>query len=274
LTTPAERAELAEIALLCAREAGALVSAGYRSRPRADEKGAHDLVTEFDRASQSLVCSRLASLAPSIPVVAEEDLPGASNDRPTGLVWYVDPLDGTTNFVHGHPFWCVSIGLSEDASPVAGAIVAPSIGVSWVGWIDDPSRGAPGEVLRNGERCTVSATARLAEAMLGTGFPTVRDRAPDDNFASFVSVKRASRAVRRCGSAAIDLAFVADGTYDGYWERALHVWDVAAGTALVRAAGGLVTALDGGPPDLHAGHVVATNGRIHTDLVGTLQPAR
>ncbi len=267
-TAGSARADLAAMALLVAEEAATLVGSGYRSRPRADEKARADLVTEFDRASEELIVSRLRSLSPEIPVVAEEatwtagELEAKSARR--GLVWFVDPLDGTTNFVHGHPFWCVAIGLMEHDRPVAGAVVAPSIGVRWTGWVGDEGEG---EARRNGERCAVSEIASLDRALIATGFPAARDVAPEDNFASFVAVKRKVQAVRRCGSAAMDLCLVADGTYDGYWERRLHAWDTVAAGAIVLAAGGRITSLSGGAPDYHVGHLVASNGRVHDGLV-------
>ncbi|MBI4950878.1 MAG: inositol monophosphatase [Myxococcales bacterium] len=238
--------------------------AGYRSRPSADEKGPRDLVTEFDRRSEALVGARLAAATPAIPVIGEE-LSGDDRHR-RGLAWYVDPLDGTTNFVHGHPFFCVAIGLAADDVPLVGAVDAPALGVAWSGEV---GVGAS----RNGEPCRVSATAELGDALVATGFPPVRDRAPADNFAAFVRVKRSARAVRRCGSAAIDLCMVADGTYDAYWERRLHAWDTIAASAIALGAGARVTALDGGPPDYHVGHLVVSNGRVHEALVAAVAEA-
>jgi myo-inositol-1(or 4)-monophosphatase len=267
-TTAAERAQLASIALLVAEEAAALVSAGFRAGTRAEQKGPHDVVTEYDRASEAMITARLRSLAPGIPIVAEEETADRKDGARDGHVFYVDPLDGTANFVHGHPFWCVAIGLMEDERPVAGAVVAPMINVRWIGWA--PAKDAPGQALRNGQPCVVSKAARLADAMLATGFPHVRDRAPEDNFGSFTSVKRKAQAVRRCGSAAMDLCMVADGTYDGYWERSLRTWDVAGGSAIVLGAGGRITSLDGGPPDYHGGRVVASNGLLHEELLATI----
>lgn len=272
-TTSAERAQFAAIALLVAEEAGALVSAGFRSRPTAELKGKSDLVTEFDRASEDMLVMRLSSLAPGIPVVGEERGESSANaSNRAGLIWYVDPLDGTTNFVHGHPFWSISVGLMDGDEPIAGAVVAPALALRWSGWVGDPVSqtgrpGRSGEARRNGQRCGVSATAKLEDALLATGFPPVRTLAPANNFHSFMSVKHVAQGVRRCGSAAIDLCFVADGTYDGYWERKLHIWDVAAGSALVLAARGRVTALDGGAPNYHAGHLIASNGHVHEALV-------
>jgi myo-inositol-1(or 4)-monophosphatase len=264
----ASREALAAVALAAAEEAAALVAKGYRSRPVVDKKGRADLVTEFDRASEALLYERLPELSPGIPVVGEEHTGSGETEHRRGLVWYVDPLDGTTNFVHGHPFWCVSVGLMEDDRPIAGAIVAPSLSLRWVGWVDP---GGARTATRNGEPCSVSATSELGEALIATGFPPNRRDPPHDNFGSFVAVKRAAQAVRRCGSAAIDLAMVADGTFDAYWERRLHAWDTTAGGAIVLAAGGKVTALDGGVPDYHVGRIVASNGLLHEKVVEVLK---
>jgi len=264
-----ERADLAGVAMLVAEEAAMLVTSGYRSHPHADHKGnPHDLVTEFDRASQALLVARLSSLSPGVPIVGEEQSsPHHDRTGRPGLAWYVDPIDGTTNFVHGHPFWCVSVGLMEDDHPALGAVVAPALALRWVGWIAPEGASF---AFRNGAPCAVSATAKLTDALIATGFPPVRDHAPTNNFDSFVAVKRAAQAVRRCGSAAIDLCMVADGTYDGYWERRLNAWDTAAASAIVLAAGGRITALAGGPPNYHIGHIAASNGLIHDELTGTL----
>ena len=281
LTTDRERADFSNIALLVAEEAAMLVSSAYRGRPAVTKKGRHDLVTEYDRASEQLLVTRLGSLAPGLPVVGEEQT--ASRDQPgrPGLVWYVDPIDGTTNFVHGHPFWCVAVGLMEDDRPVAGAVVAPAIGVRWAGWVtparaDGAPLASPGAAFRNGRPCVVSGATDLGDSLLATGFPPVRDREPENNFASFMAVKRAAQAVRRCGSAAMDLCFVADGTYEGYWERRLHAWDAVAASAIVLGAGGRITSLDGGPPNYHTGYLAASNGLIHADLLRAIgePPAR
>jgi myo-inositol-1(or 4)-monophosphatase len=260
-----------------AEEAATLVQVGYRSRPRPDKKGRHDLVTEFDKRSEELLVARLGSLLPGIPVVGEEETSGRDTGGRPGLVWYVDPLDGTTNFVHGHPFWCVAVGLMDDEQPVVGAVVAPVVGVRWHGYVDPGAHGRhtpdgprASTTLRNGEPCTVSATTDLEDALIATGFPAIRDHAPHNNFDSFIAVKRVAQAVRRCGSAAMDLCMVADGTYDAYWERSLHAWDTVAASALVLGAGGAITALDGGPPNYHIGHVVASNALIHRTLLETL----
>lgn len=256
-----QASELADLALRIARDAANLALRGYRHPKRVSRKGAIDLVTEYDTASEALIVARLREAMPGVPIVAEEGGGTSGAD----LTFYVDPIDGTTNYAHGHPFWCVSIGVLDGArQPVAGAIVAPSIDTWWQG-----SRGAP--TVRNGEACRVSTTAALEDALLATGFPYDRKTSAMNNFDAFVEMKKRALGVRRCGSAAIDLAMVADGTYDGYWELKLKPWDVAAGACLVLGAGGRLSGVDGSAVDLPSGNVVATNGAIHDELVAVLE---
>jgi myo-inositol-1(or 4)-monophosphatase len=245
----------ASLALEVATEAGAfLLKDGYRRRPAPTAKAKHDLVTEFDLKSEALIRERLTAATPELGLVGEE---GGGSVKP--LSWFCDPIDGTTNFVHGHPFWCVSIGLLENGAPIAGAVVAPALGLTWWGYEGGVAR-------RAGEPCRVSETAELEQALVATGFPPDRQTAPGNNLDTFVRVQKVVRGVRRCGSAALDMCLVADGTYDAYWERRLNAWDIAAGAAIVGAAGGRISALDGGPVDLHVGQIIASNGRVHDAL--------
>jgi myo-inositol-1(or 4)-monophosphatase len=253
-STPEGQQELAQIALETAREAGRLVFEGYRTHPRVSHKGAVDLVTPFDLASERLIKERLAQKTP-YAVVGEEQ-----GGRAEAATWYVDPIDGTTNFAHGHPFFCVSIGLVVAGKPLLGAVVAPALSIEWSGIV---GQGAT----RDGKICRVSAAGKLEDALLATGFPYDRKTSPNNNFDAFVAIKKRCQAVRRCGAAAIDLCFVADSTYDGYWEGKLKPWDLAAGVAIVEAAGGRVSSFDGDTMDVTTGNVVATNGAIHDVLV-------
>ncbi len=253
--------QLAQIAFEVATEAAQLLLAGFRKHPAVREKARADLVTEFDLASERLIRQRLAERSPEIPVVGEEQ--GGTPALGHALTWYCDPLDGTTNFVHGHFFFCVSIGVAEAGVPIAGAVVAPALATHWQAWQGGPA-------LRNGEPCRVSETRELTSALVATGFPSDRTHAPGNNFDAFTAVKRQVRGIRRCGSAAIDLCLVADGTYDAYWERRLNAWDVMAGSALVLAAGGKLSALDGTAPDLSVGHILASNGLVHDHLLNLI----
>lgn len=262
------RAGLAADCLEIATRAGHVARSGFGTRPAVASKSANDYVTEWDVATQELALALLSERYPGVPVAGEEDGdPGKqSSVMEDALAFAVDPIDGTTNFAHGHPFWCVSIGVIAKGAPIAGAVVAPALALAWHGWVQDVD-GEAGFVFRNGEPRRVSQTTALRDAMIATGFPPVRDQAPENNFEAFMSVKRAARAVRRCGAAAIDLCFVADGTYDAYWERRLHLWDAAAGAAFVLGAGGRVTALDGvSAAKLDQGHIIASNGHLHAEL--------
>lgn len=260
--TPEEAKRLASLAQDVARAAGRTALAGYRKGAKIERKQTTELVTQYDFESERVIREGLASISPPIPLVAEEAGGTFDGDR----VWYADPIDGTTNFAHGHPFWAVSIGLVIDGIPVLGTVVAPALGLEWLGW-----RGGP--ALRNGEPCRVSATLDLRDALLATGFPYDRQTSPDNNLEAFAAMQKRAVGIRRCGSAAIDLCLVADGTYDGYWEKKLQPWDIAAGIAMVCSAGGRATALGGGPPDLLRGHVIASNGHIHEALFDALREA-
>lgn len=250
--------ELSTIAFEVASEAAAILLGGFRKQLRVSLKSRANLVTDYDLACERLIRERLGARTPEIAIVGEEQ--GGTPASAGGRTWYCDPLDGTTNFVHGHFFFCVSIGVAEAGVPIAGAVVAPALATHWRAWQGGPA-------LRNDEPCSVSHTQHLEDALVATGFPSDRSDPASNNFAAFTSVKKRVRGIRRCGSAAIDLCLVADGTYDAYWERSLNAWDVMAGSALVLSAGGELTALDGGVADLSVGHVLASNGQVHGELL-------
>ncbi len=257
---PEEAKELAYHAQSAARAAATVARDGFRTGARIDRKQGAELVTRYDFEAERVIRRELAETTPDIPIVAEEEGGTASGDRN----WFADPIDGTTNFAHGHPFWCVSIGLVVRGVPVAGAVVAPALNLEWVGWMGGPA-------LRNGHPCCVSETDSLTDALLATGFPYDRRTSPDNNLDAFGLLQKHAVGIRRCGSAALDLCFVADGTYDGYWEKKLQPWDVAAGIAIVRAAGGRVSSMRGGTLDLAQGNLTATNRILHEALVQQLR---
>ncbi|AKU96207.1 Inositol-1-monophosphatase [Labilithrix luteola] len=271
------RNDLERVLTVCrgaARDAGTLVMKGYRRRPVIEHKGAVDLVTSFDRESELLLRDRLTTELP-FPVIGEEGGGTLVQGQP---VFYVDPIDGTTNFAHGHPFWCIAIGLIENGVPVFGVVVAPALGLEWFGFVATDGEAVamrrawgPANVEgAEGEPCKVSVTDRLEDSLLATGFPYDRKTSSDNNFDAFVAIKKKCQAVRRCGSATLDLCLVADGTYEGYWERKLRPWDFVGGSAIVRASGGRVTDYDGREDYVSTGHVIATNGAIHQQLIDQL----
>jgi len=269
--TPDELTNALSIVREVADAAGRLVCAGFRQQVAVEHKGAIDLVTEYDRASEALIREQLGAKLP-FAIVGEEE-GGALRD---GIGFYVDPIDGTTNFVHGHPVWCISIGLVERGAPVLGLVLAPALGIEWSGWATGEDRSALRRTFASeflpatSTPCRLSTTSTIAEAYLATGFPYDRRTSDDDNFAAFTTIKKKCLAIRRCGSAAIDACLVADGTYDGYWERKVNPYDVAAGSAVVLGAGGRVTDFHGGAGFLERGRIVATNGRVHDALLGEL----
>lgn len=252
-----------------AREAAAHVHRGYRRQVNVEHKGIADLVTSFDRESETMLRERLGACGYGI--VGEEQ--GGQVDA---VGFFIDPIDGTTNFVHGHPFWCVSIGLVERGAPALGVVVAPALGLEWYGYTTgDGTRLAIRHSIGSddADACLVSSTSRFEDSLLATGFPYDRRHDADNNFDAFVAIKQRCQAVRRCGSAALDLCLVADGTYEGYWERRLNAWDIAGGAAIVGAAGGRVTDYAGTLEFMASGNIVASNGIVHEALLEEVERA-
>jgi myo-inositol-1(or 4)-monophosphatase len=245
-------------------EAAKLLLEGWGGRVAAETKrSACDLVTEYDLASERLLRERLADAFPGTAVVGEEE-GGADADR----VWYVDPLDGTTNFAHGHPFFCVSLGLVEEGQRTIGVVVAPAMGLLF-----GAARGVGARRRVHGAAATtlrVSETTQLSDSLLASGFPSDRATNPRNNYRRFRALDAATHGVRRCAAAALELGLAASGAYDGFWDIGLAPWDLAAGALLVEEAGGRVTALDGSAFDLHGSSVLATNGRLHDSLRAAL----
>jgi len=263
VTTPA-LPELAETARVAARAARDLLRTARPERVRA-KGNPRDLVTEWDVRSEETIRAVLDERAPGIPVLGEEG--GQGDGAAGGLRWLVDPIDGTVNFAHGLPIWCVSIALEDAGRVLAGVVVAPLLDWWFEATLGGGARDGTGAPLR------VSGTQDLAHALLATGFPYDRATNPQNNFAEFEQFQRIST-VRRLGSAALDLCLVARGAFDGYWEWHLRPWDMAAGALIVTEAGGTVTDTRGGPFDPHAGEAVATNGAIHGGLITELGRVR
>ena len=240
-----------------AREAGALLLRYFARDIRIEYKGEVDLVTEADRQSEKLIVERLRQRWPEYGIVAEE---GTRSEMQAEYRWYVDPLDGTTNFAHGYPVFCVSIALvHKDEQLELGVLYDPTR--------DEMYSAARGQgATLNGRPMRVSSTPRLLESLLGTGFPShKRHKNPNIHFYHQLTLR--SHGLRRAGSAALDLACVACGRYDGYWEFNLNPWDTAAGALLVQEAGGRVTRMDGAPFRLDSREVLASNGLIHDELI-------
>ncbi len=248
------------VAVAAAVEAGAFIRAKFGKFRRLATKPDMSLVTEVDRHSEKLVLRTLRSHFPDDQILGEET--GLSRGKnANGFTWHVDPLDGTTNFVHGFPFFCVSIGLElEPSQLVLGVIYQPLSG-------DLYTAVQGGGAYRNRKRITVSKTAKLSDSLLSTGFSMRREKYLDHEIAAFAQINRRSHAVRRTGSAALDLVHVAAGQFDGFWERGLKTWDMVAGLTMIAEAGGHYSRMDGKTFNIGDDSVMASNGLIHKELV-------
>ena len=247
-----------ETAAEIAREAGALLTGYFERRVPFETKGEFDLVTEADRASERLVVERLRSHFPTHSIMAEE---GARHQGQSDYRWYVDPLDGTTNFAHSFPVFNVTLGLERAGEMVAGVVYDPCRQEMFT------SERGSGAWLNN-RRIHVSSVAQVSDSLASTGFPS-RKRHHNINIHFYYQLAMASHGVRRTGSAAIDLASVASGRLDFFWEFGLKPWDVAAGSLLVSEAGGRVTDMRGGPHNVtNSDDILADNGHLHDEVLG------
>ena len=252
--------EFIEAADSISREAGALLLPYYHRRVRVEYKGEVDLVTEADRASEALIVEKLQSHFPDHALVAEE---GSRRSGRSGYCWYVDPLDGTTNFAHGFPMFGVSLALELDGEPVLGIVYDP---------LRDEMFAAEkgGGAFLNNKQIHVSGVSRLEEALVATGFPS-RNRHKNANIHFYHQISMRSHGARRAGSAALDLAYVAAGRLDCFWEFSLHSWDVAAGRLLVEEAGGRLTDMKGQAHRLDSTSIAASNLLLHDQLLEAFQ---
>jgi len=253
---------LLDFAIQTARDAGRILAERFGRKIEISNKSEIDLVTESDLASERLIIDRIKTYHPRHSILAEES--GASNpdENQTGWRWIIDPLDGTTNYAHGYPCFCVSIALEHQGRPEIGVVYDPIRDEMFAA---ERGRGAS----LNGRRISVSRTRNLGSALLCTGFPyDVRQRNEfARHFASFIMH---AQGVRRDGAAALDLAYVAAGRFDGFWEEGLKPWDVAAGVLLIEEAGGRVSNYRGEPFDIHTPPIVASNGLIHEEMMQVL----
>jgi myo-inositol-1(or 4)-monophosphatase len=253
------------VAVDAATRAGALLRA-HAGGPREvrSKRGPNDLVTEMDRRAEALVVETIGASFPDHAILAEERgaIPGTSAHR-----WIIDPLDGTTNYAHGFPVYCVSIALEIEGSVVLGVVYDPNRDECFVA---ERGRGAT----VNGAPLRVSATTRLCDSLVSTGYQYDIRRPERNNLAEHAALLRRSHSVREIGSAVVNQAAVAGGRLDAFWELSLGAWDVAAGALLVQEAGGTVTDTRGGPLDLAAPSIVASNGTIHDEILKVLEEVR
>ncbi len=264
--TPDQLQRFLDIATEAALAGGAVLQSFVGKLTQVQEKGRPgDLVTEADKAAEKTVLAILQRHFPDHGILAEES--GQLGSATNPYTWAVDPLDGTTNYAHQYPCYSVSIGLLIQGVPQVGVVFDPSR--------QELFRAARGlGATCNRQPIRVSATQDLARSLLVSGFAYDRHQTADNNYAEFCHFTHLTQGVRRAGSAALDLASVACGRLDGYWERGLSMWDIAAGIVLVQEAGGKVTAYDGSPVQLETGRLLATNGHLHSAMSHELQQVK
>jgi myo-inositol-1(or 4)-monophosphatase len=255
--------EVRDLALRLARAAGAVQRQKYETEIEIHTKSAAiDLVTEVDHECEALIVNGLRAERGDDAILAEE---GRGDDREGARWrWIIDPLDGTTNYAHGYPRFCVSIGVEYDGERTLGVVYDPLLDEMYCA-----VRG--GGATRNGKPIRVSAETDMGNAVVSTGFAYDVRISSEDNTNHFIAFVKRSRAVRRDGSAALDLCYVASGRFDGYWELKLHPWDVAAGLLMVEEAGGRVSDLSGGPARRSGVECVASNGLVHDQMLEILR---
>ncbi len=252
-------ADIADFARDISREAGAILLRGFRSNKTViSYKSKTDLVTDADRASEKHLVERISARFPDHAIVAEE---GSRKEADGEYIWYVDPLDGTNNYAHGLPFFCVSIGVLSIKLKrvVAGVVYNPFLGELFTA-----VRG--GGAFLNDEPIRVSGLDDIGVSLVATGFPYDKALSENNNLKEFSRIILRIQGIRRMGAAAIDLCYVACGRIDGYWEGKLKPWDMAAGSLIVEEAGGRVTTYNGGPFHPEYPEIVASNGKIHEQL--------
>ncbi|MCT7969664.1 inositol monophosphatase [Laspinema sp. D1] len=256
--TPEQLQIFLDIATEAALDAGAIIQSYWGNLNAIEEKGRPgDLVTAADKASEKAILEVLRRHVPEHGILAEES--GKLGDSTSQYLWAIDPLDGTTNFAHQYPPFGVSIGLLIDGIPQVGVVFDP--------FHNELFRAAKGlGATRNRQPIRVSETVELRNSLLVTGFAYDRRETPDNNYAEFCHLTHLTQGVRRSGSASIDLCYVSCGRLDGYWERGLSPWDLAAGVVILSEAGGKITAYDGSPWKIESGRILATNGKLHERL--------
>ena len=251
-----ETKELARLAGEFAVGAGKILRRGFNTNFQVRYKGAIDPVTEYDLKSEKYITSRIKKVCPGHSILAEE---GTGQQNDSSFTWVIDPLDGTVNFAHGFPIYCVSIGVEYEGDMIAGAVYDPER--------DELFHAAKGQgAFLNRKRISVSTQKRLNRSLLNTGFAYDVHMAVRNNLGLFARMVKAAQAVRRPGSAAIDLCWLAAGRIDGFWELKLRPWDTAAASVILSEAGGRATRLNGRDYNIFSGDLLASNGLIHNQM--------
>jgi len=255
--------ELQEITLFTRDTAGAAGKKLLRwnkRRNRISFKGRVNLVTEADLASEKYITKTITKKYPDHSILAEEEKP---QDKKSDYRWIIDPLDGTTNFAHNFPFYCISIALEYKDEIVAGVVYDPVRNEMFYAYLNGGS-------YLNGKKNSVTTQNKLEKSLLATGFPYDIGTSPENNLKQFNKFARTAQGVRRAGSAALDLCYLACGRFDGFWELKLHPWDTAAGKIIIEEAGGKVTDFAGDKYSIYDKYLLATNGKIHNQMKDVL----
>jgi myo-inositol-1(or 4)-monophosphatase len=253
--------EMVDFTCALARQAGKLLIDKFTQQHQIHYKGTIDLVTEADKLSEELILTEISRRYPDHGILSEES--ARKNEQATTR-WIVDPLDGTTNYAHGFPFFCVSIALEKEGTVVMGVVYDPIRDELFTA-----VRG--GGAWLNGKKLHVSSVNDLSRSLLATGFPYDIRVSPDNNINYFSAMVKKAQAIRRPGAAALDLAYLAAGRIDGFWELKLKPWDTAAGCLLVAEAGGIISDMTGGTWHLDSPGLVASNGLIQDQMMSVLR---
>jgi myo-inositol-1(or 4)-monophosphatase len=243
-----------------ARAAGKVLLANVQKNRKVQFKGRIDIVTEMDLKSEQLIVARLRKALPEASFLTEE---GSVSEESSEFKWIIDPLDGTTNYAHTFPVWCVSIALEYRGELVVGCVYDPTRDEMFTASKHDKTR-------LNGQIVSVSSRRRLDQALLATGFPYDIRTSRINNLTNFTNFVKTARAVRRAGSAALDLCYLACGRFDGYWELKLHSWDMAAGVLIVKQAKGRITDFEGNEFSIYRDRLLGSNGQIHKEMMRIL----
>jgi len=253
--------ELKDFAINLARDAGTILKQHFNSKHEIHYKGEINLVTEADKMSEDLIISAINRSFPDHGILSEES--PAQNSQ-AKMRWIIDPLDGTTNYAHGYPVFCVSIALENEGVIVLGVIYDP---LRQDMFVAERGKGA----YLNGKKLKVSATSTLSRSLLATGFPYDIRVSKDNNINHFNLMAMESQAIRRAGAAALDIAYLACGRFDGFWELKLMPWDMAAGCLMVEESGGVISNITGGKWDISSPNILASNGLIHDQMINVFK---
>lgn len=250
-----------KIAITAAKSAGLILKKNLGKARSIEYKGVIDIVTEMDRKAEDLIIKTIKKEFPAHGILTEE-----SNEQKSSSEyrWIIDPLDGTTNYSHGYPVFCVSIALEKEGEIILGVVYDPVLNELFTAEKDK-------DAFINNKKIKVSKIRKLTKSLLATGFPYDVRTSSQNNLDHFSNFAVRAQAIRRAGSAALDMCYVACGRFDGFWEMKLKPWDTAAAMLIIREAGGMVTDFNGGPFSMYSGETMASNGLIHNEMLNVLQ---